>query len=274
MQLIAPNRGTQGFTSVSGRCQDRPTPSALLWDQRATAGDCRLLVPRVPFCSPSCGSSGVCVMDGRCEPHAVARPVGAVRVTGVRTSAGMAPWELTLVSGSYQTPGALTLPYPAFAEGDTLRIDAAGAGGVAPFSVETRGIVPLALTSTDLRVEMNRALDLTWTAAGVAGSRVKVKLDISHHGGTRGMITCDTDDDGALTLAPELLTQLLALGVAGFPTVVVTRSRAGTTTVGAGSVELVVSSELETEVTIPGLRSCTSDADCMGGTCRPDLTCT
>jgi hypothetical protein len=43
--------------------------------------------------------------------------------------------------------------------------------------------------------------------------------------------------------------------------------------VGAGSVELVVSSELETEVTIPGLRSCTSDADCMGGTCRPDLTC-
>ena len=70
------------------------------------------------------------------------------------------------------------------------------------------------------------------------------------------------------------LGQLLDLGVAGYPSVIVTRSATGTTTIAPGRVDLVVSSMVERPVTIPGLTSCTSDADCTGGqTCQSDLTC-
>ena len=44
--------------------------------------------------------------------------------------------------------------------------------------------------------------------------------------------------------------------------------------VAGSSVELREAvAEVETAVEIPNLRSCTSDTDCDGGTCRADLTC-
>jgi hypothetical protein len=66
----------------------------------------------------------------------------------------------------------------------------------------------------------------------------------------------------------------LNLGVAGFPTVVVTRSATGSTTIAPGRVDLVVSSTIERSVEIAGLTSCTADTDCQPGqTCQSDLTC-
>jgi hypothetical protein len=125
-------------------------------------------------------------------------------------------------------------------------------------------------------VAQNTPVELRWTTPGAAGtgSRVKVKLDISHHGGTRGMISCETADDGSLTIGAGLVTRLVGLGVAGFPSIVVTRENVGSATVGTGRVNMVVSSTVESYVTVPGVRSCTSNDDCMGmGTCRADLTC-
>ena len=71
-----------------------------------------------------------------------------------------------------------------------------------------------------------------------------------------------------------LVTKLLSLGVAGFPTVVVTRQWIGSTTIAPGRVDLVISSSLERTVTIDGLVSCTDTVDCPDGqTCQSDLTC-
>lgn len=71
-----------------------------------------------------------------------------------------------------------------------------------------------------------------------------------------------------------ILTELVNLGVAGFPAIAVTRKAVGSTTISPGRVELVVSSEVERAVEIPGLTSCTDDMQCPNGqTCQSDLTC-
>jgi len=101
-----------------------------------------------------------------------------------------------------------------------------------------------------------------------------VKLDISHHGGSKGMIECDTDDDGALDIPSELVTSLLDLGAAGYPTIIVTRHSDGSTRIAPGFVHLSAASSVEKAVGVPGLSSCNEDTDClMGKTCQSDLSC-
>lgn len=272
VKLVAPTDAGAGYTSVVGRVQDGPTPAAIVWEQVATDGDCRLLTPRVPFCATPCGGSAVCVENDTCRPYPAAQVVGAVTVTGVRTSDGATSFVMNPIANTYQ-PTGVTLPFPAFAPGDMIRMDAAGSPWASAFSVSSRGIAPLALTTSPVRIQTGQALDLAWTAPATPSERIAVRLDISHHGGTRGKIECDTADDGSLTIASTLLTRLVSLGVAGYPTIVMTRVARGTTPIRAGVVELNVSSEVETPVEIPNLRSCTSNADCDGGTCRADLTC-
>lgn len=269
VQLVAATDAGAGYTSVVGRVQDGPTPAAIVWELAATDGDCRLLTPRVPFCATPCGGSAVCVENDTCRPYPAAQSVGTVRVTGV----GSTPFDMISVANAYQTPGELTLPNPAFAEGDAIRVAAGGSAWASAFALETRGIAPLALAAGALQLQTGTAFALRWTAPTQTGQRVLVHLDISHHGGTRGKVECDTADDGELTIGAALVTRLMALGVAGYPTVVVTREALGAAALPAGRVELVVSSGVETPVTIPGLRSCTTDSDCDGGTCRADLTC-
>jgi len=75
-------------------------------------------------------------------------------------------------------------------------------------------------------------------------------------------------------VSAALVSKLLSLGVAGFPTVKVTRQAIGATTISAGRVELVVSSLVEQGVSIDGLNSCTDSVQCpQGQTCQSDLTC-
>jgi hypothetical protein len=116
---------------------------------------------------------------------------------------------------------------------------------------------------------------LSWNAASDPdASSVHLKLDISHHGGSKGMIECDAADNGSLTIPAALVKELLGLGVAGFPTVILTRSSTTRAQAGAGAVALVVGSTTERSVTVPGVDSCTSDEQCPSGeVCQPDLTC-
>lgn len=277
IQLVAATATAPAYTQIIGRVQQGETPEATLWDVALADGDCRVVTPRTPFCPSPCGATGVCTASGTCQPYPAARDAGTMRLTGLRTTTGPAPIELALVAHNYQPPARVTLAFPPFAEGDALRLESTGTATVPPFALEARGLAPLAVTSTALEVATRSPLTLRWTPPGSSAdgaARVTVKLDISHHGGTRGMITCDTADDGELTIAASLVTRLVSLGVAGFPSIVVTRESVTSAALAAGRVRLVISSATEQYVTVPGVRSCTDDADCMGmGTCRPDLTC-
>jgi len=264
---------TPGSTSIFGKVFDGATPSAIRYHATTTIGDCTLWIPEVPFCAEGCFGGAVCVDADTCQDHPDTVDVGAVVVSGLRTASGSTTISLSAIAGTYQALGP-SLPYPAFEEGDVIALTADG-GALAPFALSTRGIAPLAVTSSELRVARDTALALTWTTPGdEALARIDVKLDISHHGGTKGVIRCATDDDGALTIDPSLVTALVDLGFSGLPTVVVARRAIGQTLTELGRVELEVGSVVELPVDIPGLVSCTDDEHCPEGqTCQKDLRC-
>lgn len=278
--LVAPEpaMGTtparDGYTSLVGRVSDGPTPDQIVWEPQQTEGGCRLLTPRVPFCATPCGGAAACVEDGVCQPYPRAVNVGTVKVRGLRNQEGIAEISITSIANNYQTPSTVHLEYPAFAEGDTIAV-ATESGAAGAFSVSARGIAPLVLSADDIPLVRGQPVTLRWTASGTAAdSRVRVKLDISHHGGTKGKIECEVEDTGELVLSAGLVTALYDLGVAGYPTVIVTRRSSARVSTALGRVELVVLADVERAVTVPGLSSCTDDSECTGGkTCQPDLTC-
>ncbi len=258
-------------TNIVGKIYDGPTPPATIWEKPQVEGACTLTTPRIPFCNTACGGGSVCVEDDTCQAYPTAHGVGTVTVSGVKTSDGQSTFTMSPIANNYQP--STSIAYPPFADGDPVTVAAAG-DFFPTFSLTSKGITPLALTSTELALKSGQPLNLTWTKGAAGNSTIHVRLDISHHGGSKGQIECDTDDSGSLSIAATLISKLLDLGVAGYPTVIVTRQAIGSTTVSAGRVELVVSSVVEQSVTIDGLTSCTKDEDCTGTeTCQTDLTC-
>lgn len=256
-------------TTLLGKVYDGPTPAAIVWETTSSSGDCTLYTPRVPFCETPCGGGVLCVEDDVCQAFPSGVDVGTVSFDGLTDDVRVDP-----VASAYQLPIAVTLGWPPAAEGATVTLTADG--DVIPgFSIASRGIAPLVLGDATLTLEREVPLALAWTAPGLGDvARIAVKLDISHHGGSKGMILCDTADDGAVELSAPLITALLDLGVAGFPTVIVSRRAVGQTTITAGRVELVLASEVERDVIVPGLISCLNDDPCPDGTtCQDDLRC-
>lgn len=275
IDLVAARDQTPAYTSLVGIVYDGPQPYPVIWEQADQSGDCVLLTPRVPFCETPCGGSALCVEDDECQAYPSKQDVGTVHVSGLETEDGDSTFDISPIASTYQIPASISLVYPPFAEGDSLSLQADGSDFTSAFTLTTTGIAPLTLTSADPDLQPNTAVELTWTApATETGATVSVKLDISHHGGTQGKIECAGDDDGSMTIDASLITQLLDLGAAGYPTIVVNREATGSAVISAGRVDLDVTSSIERPVTVPGIVSCTGDEDCDDGqTCRDDLTC-
>jgi hypothetical protein len=276
VQLVAQMADTPAYTAVLGKIYDGVQPETVIWSAAATDGPCTLLTPRAPFCAPACGSTAACVADNTCQPYPASQDLGAVRLKGVATTTGRTEIDLAAVSNSYQPAAGTLLAYPPFDEGDPVEVAAGGSAFARAFTLRAQGVAPLALAGAgSLALAGGTPLALTWTAPGAAASsRIAVKLDISHHGGSKGKIECDADDTGALTIGAPLVDQLLALGAAGYPTIIVTREAIGHAAVAAGHADLIVSSQVEAPIAVPGVVSCTSNDDCTPpATCRSDLTC-
>ena len=268
------NPASAGYTSISGKVFSGPVPEEVVWDVDVEQGGCKLLKPRVPFCDPGC-AQGVCVEDDKCEPNPTGSSAGEVTLTGFKSADGTsAVLRIEPISASYSNPAGVTLAYPPFDEGAELRLNAKGESTKA-FEIVSHGIAPLILSTTNFALKSGSPFALAWKAPSKADqTRIQIKLDISHHGGTKGKVVCDVPDNGSLSIAADLITRLLKLGVAGFPTVVIDRVATGSTKTSAGSVDLVIVSELEQPVQIDGLVSCTDSAACGAGkTCQSDLTC-
>jgi hypothetical protein len=276
IELVAPDTSTStpGYTSVLGKMYDGPVPEQVIWEESSSEGSCQLLKPRIPFCATACGGTAVCVEDDTCQAYPTAQGVGTVTVTGVETDSGATTFAMDPVANNYQ-PVGITLAYPGFAEGDAITVAAAGGSIVPAFSLESTGIASLDLQNPSVTLDGTNAVTLTWTAAATpSDSTVHMLLDISHHGGSKGKIECDLADTGSYTLSAAFLKKLLDLGVAGFPTIVITRRATDTASTAVGKVQLIVSSKVEREVVVPGVTSCNDDNDCTSPeTCQDDLTC-
>lgn len=265
--LKAPTPTRVGYTEVLGSVYERPYPEDTIWDVTRTEGLCTLTEPRVPFCDPVCTGGQICVEGGGCEPTPSKKSVGSVTVRGMHTASGANEFMLTAVGGTYQPASDVgTLPYPGFDAGAPVTVSTSG-GDFAPFTLEAPGIEPLEVTTAEpVRVAPNEPVPLAWDApADPTTSKIEIKLEISHHGGVKGEITCNVPDSGSFTIPGSLVADLIALGVAGFPTIGIVRLSTDEAAVSAGRVELLLVSAVEKGVSIPGLVSCNDVSECEPG---------
>ena len=273
VSLVPASSISAAYSTVVGRVYDGEVPSALAWTQVAQGGACKLYTPNAPFCNPACGSNASCVQNNVCKPYPKSIPVGQVTVSGLKTKAGASRFTMAPLLNTYQPAVGTELAYPPFAEDADVSLSAEGGDSIPAFSVSAKGIAPLAIQVDTFDLEPGKAIEVAWTpAARPSGSKVHALLDISHHGGTKGKIECETSDAGSLTIPAALLDQLKALGVAGFPQIEITREARGSSAdVG---VDLVIKSAVIRDLRIPGLVSCSADEDCPSGqTCQNDLRC-
>lgn len=263
--------GSPANTSFLGKLYDGPTPAPMTFTQQMEAGGCKLYTPNVWFCEKTCTGGAVCTADDVCTPYPTAATVGTVTLTGL----GSNPIAMEPKANNYQPPAGTTIPYPPCTPGAEVKLTAAG-GSHAPFTLTASCIDPLELTGGDVKLMKGQPLPLKWKA-GAANSKVNVHilLDISQHGTSKGNIQCDVPDNGSLSIPATLVDALLALGVSGFPTVLVTRELVGRADSGGPSnVYLKLSAQYRQAVEIPGLVSCNDSAQCPSGqTCQKDLKC-
>lgn len=261
------------FASVDGTVSDGPRPPLFQWGAKGTSGDCTLQAPKTFLCDPPCAAGReACVATNICKPYPTAVSVGEVTVSGVHPAVGTMPFTLSATDKNYYyyTP---ELAFPPFAEGDVVTVSAAGGTG-GPFVLEARGISPLVMSSQNLVVSGASDLTLTWESAKAASSKVAVLVDLTHHGGTKAQIVCETADDGSLVIPKTLIASLLNYGATGYPWIVLTRSSSGEKALTSGVVRLNLTSVVSQVVQVPGVVSCTESSACDGGTCKmPDRVC-
>lgn len=259
ISLAAPSEENEGHTSIIGRFFDGPTPNAQPLKLANEQGDCQLLVPDLPFCAEPC-SPDVCTADDVCSPYPSPRSVGQLSVTGLAMPLTLDPATTMVV---YQGP---SLPNPPCVEGDEITASSAS------FELTANCITQLELTGPDpIPVMAGQAVNVSWLPPeDPEGSRIRIGLDISHHGGKKGEIACDVPDTGELVIPESLVTQLVELGLAGYPTINVNRVSVGQ----AGSnVSLIVSSDVTRPVDT-GVMSCQEDSECPDGQiCKPVGIC-
>jgi len=208
----------QNYATVTAQIFDGPKPLAnpsvgpLSISQ--TIGGCQLLVPTVASCSPACVAPEVCGDNGHCAAIPTSQNVGVLHIEGL---AGM---ELALdpVAPAFAYAGP-TLPDPPCAEGADVKVQSDR------FALTGKCIAALKLSGPDpIPVKSGQVVHFTWAAPGKTGiSRIQIALEISHHGGYKGEIDCDVPDTGMFDIPAPLVTDLVKLGVAGYPTVFVSR---------------------------------------------------
>jgi hypothetical protein len=275
VNLVEGTSFSDPFASVAGRVSDGPTPSVLAWDTTATSGACKLLVPRTPFCANSCGSAGACVDSagvGVCRAYPKGVNVGTVTLTGLRTVSGSTSVTMTPLLLNYQPTAGTSFQFPPFTEEQSVTLAATGDTSGA-FTLTAKAIKPLVPLFDSVVLQSGQPMTLQWTPKGSAAtSSIHAEVDISHHGGLKGLIACEASDNGELVIAATLVDQLKALGIAGFPTVDMTRYASGTN--ANTNVELRVESRITRPISIPGLVSCFGDDECPNGkTCQQDFKC-
>ena len=265
--LKSPTPTRVGYTEVLGSVYERVYPQDTIWDVTRSEGGCTLSEPRIPFCDPACSGGAICVEGDECVTTPAKKSLGTVTVRGVRTAAGGSEFALTAVGGTYQPGGDVgTLPFPSFDPGAPVSVSTSG-GDFAAFTLEAPGIEPLEVSTPEpVRVAPDEAVALAWNAPSQPGtSKIQITLEISHHGGVKGEVTCDAADTGSFSIPGSLVADLISLGVAGFPTIGIVRLASDETTISAGRVELLLVSAVEKSVEIPGLVSCNDASMCPDG---------
>jgi hypothetical protein len=270
--------GATAFTAVSGGVKSGVDPTRA-WDETAKEGDCRVLVGRMLVCNTPCAAGKLCAGSNMCIDEPTTQDTGTVTVTGLA-----APVSLAFIAGQgYYGTLPTGTAFPPFGPEAVVQLKSSG-GKYPALSLAGRGIEPLDFAGTGLKVARGMPLPVTWTPPKAAGSsRIHLSMDIAHHGGIASRLECDVADTGATTVPATLIDKLLDQGVAGFPTISLSRQTLDSTMLAPGCVEFAVASAQERDLTVDGVDSCTGNPPCPDGdmckfcpagkTCQTNLTC-
>jgi hypothetical protein len=265
-----------GSATLGGKVQSAAAPELVAWTPTLEQAGCKLLEPAIPQCNPPCAASDACSAGDVCVAQAESQSAGTITVRGLTTVSGNAEFTmdpLNATTNSYSAFGDSKLSYPPFEPGTEVQLIASGGAGQ-PFVLSAPGIAPLELlTEGPVPFAEDMPLVLDWVPSPESNARIQINVDISHHGGTKGEIVCDLLDSGHTEVPAGLVTRLIQLGVAGYPTVNVARKTVGSADPSVGDVELVIASIGERFLEIPGLISCNGGGCPEGQVCGQDLRC-
>ncbi|HEX3695716.1 MAG TPA: hypothetical protein VH374_10030 [Polyangia bacterium] len=288
LALEAASGSTPAYSQLAGSVHDKVDPSTV-WTAAMTSGGCSVLTGPTYTCATKCVSPQICVAQDTCGAAHTLQSAGDVTLTGV----GCARTEAFMPASGYFD--SLTgIAYPPVDPGTALSISAAG-GAAAAFTLHGEGIEPLAVPTGMLSLVSGQDLTVTWTAPLAASmASIQIVIDAAHHGGTLARLECDTlPDTGTATIDGALVAALISKGVAGFPTITITRRAVDSTMIGAGCVDFSVSSSVTSAIMVcQAAGSCTVSCNCGGSsgsgacsgaasdvpcapgmTCQADLTC-
>ncbi|SRR6266540_1722850 len=233
------------YATFTAQFFDAPTPPPQYpTELKQQQGGCELRTP--VFCDPSCATGTYCSNSKQCVTRPSPIGVGTIHVDGL---SGMSlALDPTPPMNNYSGP---TLqPFPPCAEGADVSMQSE------KVTAAIKCAIALSLTSqVPIPVTSGQPMHVTWTPPSVANiSRIKVELEISHHGGYKGEIDCDVADTGSFDVPAPLITALVNLGRAGFPTVKVTRI-SSKSPAGEPGARLAMQSLVEVAVDT-GVQSC------------------
>jgi hypothetical protein len=267
-----PENPDAAYTSIVGVMCDGPTLPEFIFEEKMKSGPCRLLKAISPYCADCGGLGSKCVAENSCmtEPNKIS--VGKLTINGFKSSGAKMSFTIEPSNRfAYQMSG-VQLDYPPSGEGDTITFSAEGSASAAAFSLKVRGITPLVVLSDTIILEDTKPITLKWEPPKVAGfSTIFVKIDISYHGGTKGQIQAECEDNGSLTIPGPMLDQLKSYGMAGWPTVDITRRSVGVDEIS--KAQAVIECTVVKLLTIPGLTSCNGNDVCPDGQTCIDRKC-
>ena len=260
---------TESYTSVTGSVYDGVNPSNIAVELDSE-GACVLLSPSDLTCSPACSGDETCGFGETCIPAPLQYDAGTVTLDGMNAPVSMEPNAF-----NFSYSATIRDPNPAFDPGATIKLSATG-GERSPFNLEATGVSPITSSETALPVDRDTPVEVIWNPDEAAGDDVYVHINFSvnTHGATTGWIVCDVPDTGSYAIPASLVTQLINLGLSGWPEIQISRQSDASTTIEPGCVDLLVFSEIRIPIELPGLVSCSEEDPCPDGqVCLDTLMC-
>jgi hypothetical protein len=272
LELKPADMGNKAYSQVAGAVRDGVVPRTV-WVEESVDGigdECQLMVGLSNACSPACINPQIC-KGTTCQNPPVSKSVGEVTFSGLVIPVMATPTITGTGSVVYSGLIPSDTAFPPYPVGAALGLMAAGADYPA-FTLSGRGIQPLeAVAGQTLDVAKDQPLTIEWMTPHAGAGRIKLSMDIAHHGGVAAELHCDDlPDTGSVTIPAPLITALMNKGTSGFPTVSLTRVSVDSTTVGPGCVEFIVASGVALALNVAGVKSCNEDAACTPPEiCRP-----
>jgi len=261
---------TDEYTSFRGAVSDSVSPLSVFEIVREQGG-CRVLTARSLFCSTPCAAGvEICAGDDECVPASTKLSAGEVELSGLEVGVEVSPNGITQ---DYNE--TISEPLPAFLPGAEISLRASGEE-IESFVLAGRGMSPLLSEMMEIEVASGAETVLSWEppSGDLEFSEVHVSLSVNAHGTTSGWLECSVPDVGAFTIPEVLITELVELGLSGFPRVTLSRRSVDSAEIAEGCVDFSVASSRTLPVVVPGLASCSDDSDCAEGLfCLPELVC-